>query len=187
MSSSKETILENSKLLFAENGFKGTTVAEIAKASGITDAAIYRHYRSKQEIFDVIVTAFLAEYRELLNQIHERQQSGYCLIENVILDLCNFLGTRVIEFKVIQNAYTTVGSAHDAMDSVYTYLTETVERCLEKGIKDGTVREELDVPETANIIATMLVAINRRRIFWPETPEMAKGAVTFCQRAIKSW
>ena len=63
MASSKDLILENAKQLFAENGFKGTTIAQIAKTSNVTDAAIYRHYKSKQQIFDVIVETFLADYR----------------------------------------------------------------------------------------------------------------------------
>jgi len=187
MASSKELILENAKLLYAENGFKGTTIAEIAKTSKITDAAIYRHYRSKQEIFDVIVNTLLEDYKELLDQIKERQKSGYCLIENLILDMCSFIEERIIEFKVLLNSYTTIPSARLVMDAFYDYLIETIEACLDRGIKDGTVREDIAKHETASIVAALLIAMNRRRIFWPETPALAKEVVTFCQRAIKSW
>lgn len=187
MGSSKDLILENAKQLYAENGFKGTTIAQIAKTSKVTDAAIYRHYRSKQEIFDVIVNTFLEDYKDLLDQIKERQKSGYCLIENLILDLCNFFKDRTTEFKVLLNCYTTIPSARVVMDAVYDYLIDTIESCLERGIKDGTVREDIDKKDTATIIATLLVALNRRRIFWPDTPELAKPVVTFCQRAIKNW
>ncbi len=190
MASSKDLILENSKQLFAENGFKGTTIAQIAKTSKVTDAAIYRHYKSKQQIFDGIVETFLADYRVLLDQIKERQKSGYCLIENLILDLCGFIDGRPLEFKVILNAYTTITSAREAMELFYGYLTETVAACLTRGIKDGTVREDIAVQETAGVIATLLVGVNRRRLFGPGSPNMgtmAQDTVTFCQRSIKSF
>ena len=190
MASSKDLILENAKQLFAENGFKGTTIAQIAKTSNVTDAAIYRHYKSKQQIFDVIVETFLADYRVLLDQIRERQKSGYCLIENLIHDLCAFIDLRNIEFKVILNAYTTIESARKAMDTFYDYLAETVTACLMRGIKDGTVRSDIAVPQTAVIIATLLVGVNRRRLFGPIAPNhdtLAQDTVVFCQSAIRSF
>lgn len=190
MASSKEFILENSKQLFADNGFKGTTIAQIAKTSKVTDAAIYRHYKSKQQIFDVIAEKFLGDYKVLLDQIKERQKSGYCLIENLILDLCGFIDARNIEFKVVLNSYTTISSAREVMDAFYDYLAETVVACLTRGIKDGTVRDDIAVPETAVVIATLLVGVNRRRLFGPgatSLESLAQDTVTFCQRAIKSF
>jgi len=190
MASSKDLILENSKQLFAENGFKGTTIAQIAKTSMVTDAAIYRHYKSKQQIFDVIVENFMADYRDLLSQIRERQKSGYCLIETLILDLCGFVDVRNTEFKVLLNTYTTIESARRAMQDFYDFLAETVVACLKRGIQDGTVRDDVPVPETALVIATLLVGVNRRRLFGPEAPgveNMSKDTVAFCQRAIKSF
>ena len=51
----KEKITEEALTLFAEKGYKGTSVKNIADAVGIKDASLYNHFRSKQEIFDSIV------------------------------------------------------------------------------------------------------------------------------------
>lgn len=51
----KERILEVSLELFAQNGYLGTSMSDIAKQLGITKGALYKHYRSKQEILDRIV------------------------------------------------------------------------------------------------------------------------------------
>ena len=51
----KEKITEEALTLFAERGYKGTSVKNIADAVGIKDSSIYKHYKSKQEIFDAIV------------------------------------------------------------------------------------------------------------------------------------
>ena len=186
MASSKDLILENARILFAANGFKGTTIAQIAKTSNVTDAAIYRHYRSKQEVFDVIVETYLEEYRKLMAAIKERQKSGYCLLETLILDHCGFIDKRLTDTRVLLNTYTTIPSARAVMDALSTSLFQTVEACLIRGIRDGTVRDDIDVPETARIIGILLLGLNRRRIFWPETPDLAREVVAFCQRSIKS-
>ena len=51
----RERILEVSLELFAQNGYLGTSMSDIAKQLGITKGALYKHYRSKQEILDRIV------------------------------------------------------------------------------------------------------------------------------------
>lgn len=52
----KERIVEEALTLFAQNGYKGTSVKNIADAVGIKDSSIYKHYKSKREIVDAIVT-----------------------------------------------------------------------------------------------------------------------------------
>ena len=51
----KERILETALELFAQNGYLGTSMSDIAKRLGFTKAALYKHYTSKQEILDKIV------------------------------------------------------------------------------------------------------------------------------------
>lgn len=51
----KERIMETALELFAEKGYLGTSMNDIAKQLGFTKAALYKHYASKQEILDRIV------------------------------------------------------------------------------------------------------------------------------------
>ena len=51
----KERILESALELFAQSGYLGTSMSDIAQRLGITKAALYKHYAGKQEILDRIV------------------------------------------------------------------------------------------------------------------------------------
>ena len=51
----KERILETALTLFAQNGYLGTSMNDIAGQLGITKGALYKHYASKQEILNSIV------------------------------------------------------------------------------------------------------------------------------------
>ena len=51
----KERILEAALELFAQSGYLGTSMSDIANRLGITKGALYKHYTSKQEILDSIV------------------------------------------------------------------------------------------------------------------------------------
>ena len=51
----KEKILEKALILFAERGYENVSVEEIAAEVGIKAPSIYKHYKSKQDIFDAII------------------------------------------------------------------------------------------------------------------------------------
>ncbi len=53
--STKQKILDSSLKLFASNGYKATTVREIAKAIGIEQSALYNHFKNKDEILETII------------------------------------------------------------------------------------------------------------------------------------
>lgn len=48
-------VLDAAELLFAETGFDGTTVSEIAERSELAKGSLYQIFKSKQEIIDAIV------------------------------------------------------------------------------------------------------------------------------------
>ena len=65
----KERILEEALKLFAQSGYMGTSMNDIAAKLGVTKAALYKHYTSKQEILDNIV--------ERMNQMDMERAKKY--------------------------------------------------------------------------------------------------------------
>ena len=55
MADTKERIMKTALRLFAESGFSGTSMNDIATELGITKGALYKHYSGKQDILDSIV------------------------------------------------------------------------------------------------------------------------------------
>ncbi|MGM0900788.1 MAG: TetR/AcrR family transcriptional regulator [Bacillota bacterium] len=55
-SDTKKKIIEKARKLFAERGFNGATTAEIARHVGVSEAALYKHFKSKKEIFLACIT-----------------------------------------------------------------------------------------------------------------------------------
>ena len=51
----KEKILNKALTLFSSKGFEAVSVKEIAADVGIKDSSLYKHFKSKQEIFDTIL------------------------------------------------------------------------------------------------------------------------------------
>src|SRR6266850_3929345 len=51
----REQILEVATGLFAQQGFQGTTTKVIAEKSGVTEALIFRHFPSKEELYWAVI------------------------------------------------------------------------------------------------------------------------------------
>jgi AcrR family transcriptional regulator len=55
MADTKENILQAALRLFAQDGYEAVSVSAIAAELGVTKPALYKHYKSKRDIFDHIV------------------------------------------------------------------------------------------------------------------------------------
>jgi AcrR family transcriptional regulator len=66
----RDRIIEAALRLFAERGYRGTTVGEIEKAAGLSprSGALYKHFRSKEAVLEAAFDARVAE----IESVHER-------------------------------------------------------------------------------------------------------------------
>jgi AcrR family transcriptional regulator len=51
----REQILKSAELLFAATGLRSTTTSALAKAAGISEAILYRHFGAKRKLFEKVV------------------------------------------------------------------------------------------------------------------------------------
>lgn len=58
----KQKIIENALILFSEKGYEAVTVANIAEAVGIKAPSLYKHFKSKQDIFESILMELQSRY-----------------------------------------------------------------------------------------------------------------------------
>jgi AcrR family transcriptional regulator len=65
-------ILDVALELFSEHGFEGATLQQIADRLGFTKAALYYHFRSKDDLLQALVAPAMAELDELFDA-HEQE------------------------------------------------------------------------------------------------------------------
>jgi AcrR family transcriptional regulator len=51
----REQILATAVNLFSRNGFRGTTTKEIARAAGVSEAMVFRHFATKEALYGAIL------------------------------------------------------------------------------------------------------------------------------------
>ncbi len=64
----RDKILSTAERLIQETGNAEVTLAQIATALGMTHAALYKHFKNKQALWEAVATAWFQ--REIIDQIH---------------------------------------------------------------------------------------------------------------------
>lgn len=58
----KEKILDAALVSFAENGYKGTNLRDLAAGMGLSKSALYKHYAGKEDIWKAVIDRMEAYY-----------------------------------------------------------------------------------------------------------------------------
>ncbi|HEX8070635.1 MAG TPA: helix-turn-helix domain-containing protein [Pyrinomonadaceae bacterium] len=51
----RQQLLRVAMRLFSQRGFRGTTTKEIAQAAGVSEAMVFRHFATKEELYNAII------------------------------------------------------------------------------------------------------------------------------------
>lgn len=60
----KDKILDEALILFAENGYNGTNLRDLAARLGLSKSALYKHYESKEAIWNALLDRMTDYYEE---------------------------------------------------------------------------------------------------------------------------
>lgn len=60
----KQAILDEALNLFSVQGYDGVSVKDIAAAVGIKDSSLYKHYKSKKDIFETLLDGMNRRFEE---------------------------------------------------------------------------------------------------------------------------
>ncbi len=85
----RELILEEALRLFSEKGIKETTIRDIARAVGITEGAIYRHFESKDQIVYELFERYSGKLYEAISRAiekHKDREERFRAVVSTFLD-----------------------------------------------------------------------------------------------------
>src|SRR5213075_29114 len=86
-------ILRVAMRLFSQRGFRGTTTKEIALAAGVSEAMVFRHFATKEELYSAILDhkACLHDDLDPLQKVAEaiRRKDDHAVFEGLALDALN--------------------------------------------------------------------------------------------------
>jgi len=156
----RQRIIEAAAQLFVRKGFYGTSIADLAQATGLTKGALYHHFENKDALFFAVVAVARDAWRETV--VRDVLEAGDALTRLAVLfdnharciseneTLCLVLGSLITEMDGVNPTFMA------ALEKIYADLTLFIERIIQKGQAAGQVRPDLDARLAALNIVGML-------------------------------
>ena len=159
----REELLAIAGRLFAERGFRNTTVRDIADAAGILSGSLYHHFDSKESIVDELLDTFQQQLFDEYDEILAGDRSPRQKLEAVVRASFAAIDRHHSEVAIFQN-----DAGFLAGFERFGYLTDRNERfralwtgLLREGVAAGELRADLDVELVYRFVRdTVWVAVN---------------------------
>ncbi len=154
----QKQIIDAARKLIIKYGSEHVTIKRIAKEVGISEAAIYRHFKSKKDILSLLADSI---ENSLLEDITKSSIDGKTSLE--ILDgvLRNHLSAieqrRGVSFQVIAEVVSLGDKKlNRRIADIINKYTDQLKDFLSKGVKTGEVREDIDLEAAAMLLFGMI-------------------------------
>ncbi|HUR99444.1 MAG TPA: TetR/AcrR family transcriptional regulator [Pyrinomonadaceae bacterium] len=170
----REQILQTAVNLFSQRGFKGTTTKEIAKAAGVSEAIIFRHFATKDELYGAILHSkscndglhrYPWESNELLQEAL-RQKDDFGVFYNLALQAMNnhqndegFM--RLLFYSALEEHELADRFFGEFISQIYGFIGEYVR----ERQADGAMRD-VSPPVVVRAFLGMLIHHSLNNILW---------------------
>ncbi len=149
----REQLLDVSRHMFAQKGFEGTSVEEIAARAEVSKPVVYEHFGGKEGIYAVVVDREIQALTQALISALEAGGHPKMLVERTALALLDYIESSTDGFRILVRDSPVAQST-----GTFSSLIGDVATQVEHLLADQFTRRGLD-PETAPIYAQMLVGM----------------------------
>jgi AcrR family transcriptional regulator len=136
----KDRILKAGLSLFSEKGYLGATTKEIAKAAGIAEVTLFRHFSSKEVLFGEIISRY-SFLPTLKNLLHETIFLQYR--EALIMIATKFLETLTLRKDLVGIMFSEMHRYPEHVQKVYNSLIDEVIKTLASYFENMQQKGEL--------------------------------------------
>ena len=131
------------QMLEEPRGEKITTAA-LARRLSISEAALYRHFASKAQMFEGLIEFIESSVFGVINQINEKEENGLLQTQSVSMLLLNFSArnpgmTRVMIGDALVNEDSRLQLR---MNQFFDRVELTLRQCLRLAVVQGQTKEE---------------------------------------------
>lgn len=167
---SRETILEAALPLFAQQGYRGASLASIAAAAGLTQPGLLHHFPSKEELLLGLLDWRDHNDGKRLSTLPDTAGLGYLeRLEDLVAhnatapELVRLFTTLVGEGTSPQHP------AHDYFVDRYQRIRARALRTLREGQLSGEIREDVDLEV---VVPVLFAVMDGLQIQWLLDPEI---------------
>jgi AcrR family transcriptional regulator len=167
----REQLIEIARAIFAERGFEGTSIEEIAARASVSKPVVYEHFGGKEGLYAVVVDR---EVRQLLEMMRTSLTAGNprALLEQAALALLDYIDSSSDGFRILVRD-SPIGSTRGSFVSIISDVASRVEHILAEEFSSRGFD-----PKNAPMYAQMLVGmVGTTGQWWLDARKPGKSVV----------
>lgn len=150
---STEQVLTAALHLFASNGFKATSIDQIAAAAKLTKGAVYFYFKDKSALLIELLERSRCLYQDIFDQMNRSEQPASVQLD-MFIDWAARIGADnnqllLLPILVSLEFYGREDKIRERVDIMYRNYHAQMARVYELGVEQGEFRAELPVTERA--------------------------------------
>lgn len=160
--SRRQQILEALAHELEMNPGERITTAGLARAVGVSEAALYRHFPSKAKMFEGLIEFIEDSIFGLINRILKEEESAVKRVENILALMLGFAERNPGLTRLLSGDVLTGETERLRMRVSQFY--ERLETQLKQVLREGEMNKELQLDVPVQALANLLLAIVEGRI-----------------------
>ena len=185
----RQRIIGAARDCFGQDGFAGATVEAIASAAGVSNGLLYKHFRGKEHLFEVVVAEIVRDWVRALVPSDAEALTPTQKLEAMFRRSVGFCRTHPLLPGVLSGdarfELARIGNPNRGRIHAHRQLIADV---LADGMAKGEFRADLDVDAVADVIQHVHAEYSSRAYrLDPEFPyddELIDAAVRFVHDAV---
>lgn len=147
MGKKKRNILDMATILFAENGYNETSIAELARITQSAQGTIFYHFKSKNDLFLAVLSdvkeGIIREFEEYTRT--QNFDTGLEMVEEVMGFFFYMAAHHEEWFRLIQRHYPYElarinEECRGHLEAIFTTLIGMFETAIRRGQADGSIK-----------------------------------------------
>jgi len=165
----RSDILRAAQRVFSAHGYAMARMDQVAEEAGISKGSLYNYFASKQELFEKVFEAAMAEAAAETDRLWAQEASAGEKIERLLdywfrrLDHYEEIGRLMLEFWA-SAAREKRGELAATYNELYTHWRERLAKVLAEGVESGEFRSEFRTPVAASLLMGILDGIQLQSI-----------------------
>jgi AcrR family transcriptional regulator len=180
----RQCLLEQAQRLFFAHGYHGVSIRDIVQACGLSNAALYYHFGSKQSLYVEAIREFVDSVVKPMHEVGPPTGSSRERLSRMVLAFAQFSLSSRTELQMLLRDLTECegDEIQQLVPEVVGQILAPFAAILEEGIATGEIRE-VDVQRTSLLLLGMLNMLAGRRLHVPvpetieEDVELAIGTL----------
>jgi AcrR family transcriptional regulator len=162
----RQCILDQAQQLFFAHGYHGVSIREIVQACGLSNAALYYHFGSKQNLYVEVIRQFVASVVQPVQEAEAGNGSSRERLARMVLAFARFSSESRSELQTLLRDLTECEGQEiqQLIPEAIGQVLSPFAAVMEDGIAAGEIRA-LDVDRVSHLLLGMLNSLAARRTF----------------------